>query len=89
MPWNHEPGTGQAQLSDAEKDNLVIGNQHTEGLTNIQWQVVKAAALRHRVPDWTSRADSALTMEENCEIMRKNGTGSDGPTMKELKAKLK
>lgn len=84
-PWNHAPGSGQARLTDAEKARLTVGNQESEGLTIIEWQVVKAAARRYRVPDWTSIADSALSMDENVALMKRHGTAEGaGPTMREL-----
>lgn len=79
---------GQLILSAAEEDQLVIGNQQSPGLTYIEWMVVKGAAARHGVPDWTSVADSSLTMDENVELMRRHGT-SNGPTLRELRYNLR
>lgn len=74
----------QLRLSDAEKQRLPFGNQHTDDLTLLQWRTVKAAALRYGVPDWTSIADATLTLDENVELMRQSGTKNGGPTLREL-----
>lgn len=64
----------QAQLSDHEISRVPIGNQHTDRLSIIEWQVVKGAAAYYGVRDWTAKADSMLTAEENVSLMEKHGT---------------
>lgn len=80
---------GQARLTRDELRRLPTRNQHGgRGLTVVEWQVVKGAALFYEVPDWTSRADGSLTYGENAELMRMHSRRPDlgGPTMTEMPA---
>lgn len=66
---------GQAPLTDHEIQRLKpMGNQNTDRLTLIEWQVVKGAAAKYGVTDWTAKVDSTLTYEENISKMREFGT---------------
>lgn len=58
-------GYGQARLSQHEIARLPIGNQYTDDLSIIEWRCVKAAAIELGITDWTAKADSTLTYEEN------------------------
>lgn len=79
---------GQATLTPREVRILDTTNQHGKnGLTVIQWQAVKAAALKYGVTDWTKKVDGTLTMDENVDLMRTKGTDG-GPTMRELEDKI-
>jgi len=74
--------TPQVELTDHEIGRLRVGNQHTE------WQVVKGAAARYEVSDWTAVADPSLTYAENVELMRRSSTNprAGAPTMREMPA---
>lgn len=79
-----EDKIGQATLTDDEIKRATTTNQHGKhGLTVVQLQCVKAAALAYNVPNWLKHVDTTLTPEENVDIMRQKGTNT-GPTMKEL-----
>lgn len=81
--------TGQSQLSQREINRLRTANQHSQdGLTVIEWQVVKGAAMKYGVHDWTTYADPELSVEENKEIMRQKGTIKPGKTTRELAQNL-
>ena len=73
---------GQSRLSPHEIRRLPMGNQNTNDLTLIQWQCVKAAAEYYDVTDWTAKVDTSLSVDENIEIMRREGSS---PTMHELR----
>lgn len=78
---------GQTRLTDHELSRLPTRNQHGgRGLTVVEWQVVKAAAVACEVTDWTSRADPSLTYEENVALMERRSTrpGVAMPTMREM-----
>lgn len=84
-----EDKIGQATLTNREVARLPTTNQHGgRGLTVIEWQAVKAAALKYGITDWTSYTDGRLTMEENINLMRKEST-EGGQTMRELEHKLR
>jgi hypothetical protein len=63
----------------------MIGNQHSPKPTNIEWQVIKGAALYYGVSDWMSKADSTLTAEENVSLMEQHGTQNNETTYREMK----
>lgn len=65
----------QLRLTDHEVSRLEIGNQHTKTLSIIEWQAVKGAAAKYGVADWTAKADSSLTYEENIAKMQERGSG--------------
>lgn len=68
--------TGQASLTSREVQKLNTTNQHgEEGLTVIQWQVVKAKAIENGIADWTSKVDSSLTYHENIALMEREDDG--------------
>lgn len=75
--------TPQRRLTRHEIERLPMGNQHTKWNV-IKWQVVKGAAVKYNVPDWTSKVDTSLTYEENCELMRLQSTAHGGPSVREL-----
>jgi hypothetical protein len=68
---------------DHEMSRLPLGNQHTDDLSIMEWQCVKAAAIAHDVENWTSLVDTQLTYEENCALMSKRGSAT-GATMKDV-----
>lgn len=72
-----EEKIGQARLTPYEVDRLPTKNQHggKYGLTVIQWQSVKGCAMHYGVTDWTAKIDAELSVEENKEIMRREGGG--------------
>lgn len=82
---------GQVELTQHEQRRLPLGNQYTSRETKpiMCWQAVKAAAIKYGVTDWTAKIDSALTYEENIELMRKSATNikQGGPTVKELRGR--
>lgn len=69
----------QRRLTDREIARLHIGNQHSDDLSIIEWQVVAGAAEVYEVRDWPSKVDSTLTLEENVGLMERHGTN---PTVK-------
>ena len=73
-----EDEIGQAKLTDGEIPRLPIGNQHTDELSLIEWQCVKAAAISYGVRDWTAKVDTSLTYEENISIMAGYGDNETG-----------
>jgi len=77
MLSTEEEKIGQARLTEQEVDRLPTKNQHggKYGLTVVQWQSVKGCAMHYRVTDWTAKIDPELSVEENKEIMRKEGKG--------------
>lgn len=82
---------GQALLTDHELSRLRTRNQHGgDGLTVVEWQVVKGAAMAYQVQDWTAVADASLTYEENVDLMRRRSTvpGEGGPTMKHMPVRV-
>lgn len=72
----------QARLTDHETSRLPIGNQHSDDLSIIEWQCVKGAAIHYDVRDWTSKADSTLTAEENVSLMERYGSRNTETTMR-------
>lgn len=53
------------------------------------WQVVKAAAIKYGVEDWTSYVDPELTYLENVELMRRSGVSRESGshlTVRELRS---
>lgn len=83
-------GFGQAPLTEAEKDRLPMGNQHTKW-NIIRWRAVKGAAEYYGVEDWTAEVDATLSYEENIALMAEKGTESfiGGPSNRELAAQEK
>jgi hypothetical protein len=75
---------GQARLTDDEIARLPTGNQHSDDPTIIEWQCVKAAAIHYGVRDWTAKADSTLTHEENVSLMEQYGTENNETTVREM-----
>ena len=77
----------QAKLNQHERDYLsarnMVGNQHSNRLSIIEWQVVKGAAMYFGVTDWKSKADSTLTAEENVSLMENYGTKNNRTTLRE------
>ena len=82
----------QARLSQDERDWLaarnMVGNQHSNRLSIIEWQVVKGAAMYYGVEDWRSKSDSTLTAEENVSLMERYGHKNNESTMRKLKSKV-
>lgn len=76
----------QARLTDHEISRMPIGNQHTDQLSIIEWQVVKGAAVYYGVSDWTSKADSTLTAEENVSLMERYGHKNNTTTLRNMKS---
>jgi len=75
---------GQATLTKREVQKAPTTNQHGEhGLTVIELQYVKAAALEYGVREWLDYVDPELTAEENVNIMREHST-EKGVTAREL-----
>lgn len=75
---------GQATLTKGEVQRAPTTNQHGDyGLTVIQLQWIKAAALEYGVREWLDYVDPELSAEENVSIMREHGT-EHGPTAREL-----
>jgi len=72
---NEPDGIGQARLTSHEASRLPTGNQHSDSLTVIEWQCVKAAAIYYNVPDWTAKVDSSLSHEENIDLMKSISEG--------------
>ena len=68
---------GQARLTDSEIEHLPIGNQHNDVPSIIEWQAVKAVAIRNNIPDWISRIDSSLSYEENMSLLESVSDGDD------------
>lgn len=82
---------GQAPLTEHELSRLRTRNQYGgSGLTVVEWQVVKGAAVYYDVMDWTSKADGSLTYGENVEIMRRESTmpNRGGPTLKHMPVRV-
>jgi len=77
---------GQIRLEDWETRRLRIGNQHSDHLSIIEWQVVKGAAHYYEVTDWTAKVDSTLTMDENVGLMEQFGTSNNKTTLREMKS---
>ena len=77
MLSTEEEKIGQARLTQNEVERLPTKNQHggKYGLTVVQWQSVKGCAMHYGVTDWTAKIDPELSVEENKEIMRKEGKG--------------
>lgn len=77
----------QAKLNQHERDYLsarnMVGNQHSNRLSPIEWRCVKGAAVYYGVTDWKSKADSTLTAEENVSLMEKYGTKNNRTTLRE------
>lgn len=79
------PTYGQVRLTRHEQERVTLGNQNTEAMSIMEYQAIKAAAVHHGVPDWTSKVDESLTHEENIRIMERHGFGRDGgPSMRDL-----
>jgi hypothetical protein len=76
-----EDKIGQAELSDSEIAKLPMGNQNSDKMTLIEYQCIKAAAIKYSVTDWIQEIDTSLTYEENIDIMRKQGNNR---TMREM-----
>ncbi len=70
-----EEKIGQATLTEYEKKQLPMGNQNSNLPTIIEYQVIKAAAIKYDVVDWVSKVDPQLTYEENVELMKREGSG--------------
>jgi len=65
---------GQATLTSEEIRKLKTTNQYSNnGSTVIQWQCVKAAAIKYNVEDWLSKIDQTLHYSENIELMKREG----------------
>ena len=82
----------QAKLSQDERNWLsvrdMVGNQHSDRLSIIEWQCVKGAAVYYGVEDWRSKADSTLTAEENVSLMEQRATRNTKATMRDLSSKV-
>lgn len=76
-----EEGIGQSTLTNSEIAKLPIGNQNTDTMTLIEYQCIKAAAIKYSVSDWISRMDTSLSYEENIDLMAKSGNKR---TMREM-----
>lgn len=75
---------GQATLTKREVQRAPTTNQHGDhGLTVIELQYVKAAALEYGVREWLDYVDPELTAEENVNIIREHST-ERGVTVREL-----
>lgn len=82
----------QASLTESECDWLsarnMVGNQHSNRLSIVEWQVVKGAALYYGVSDWRSTADSTLTAEENVSVMEARGTENNETTLRKMRSEV-
>lgn len=82
----------QTKLTQDERDWLaardMVGNQHSNRLSIIEWQCIKGAAVYYGVEDWRSKADSTLTAEENVTLMEQAGTLNNESTMREMKSRV-
>lgn len=79
----------QAQLNRNELRRLSIGNQHSDELSVIEWQVVKGAAVIYGIRDWTVKVDPTLTYEENVNLLKRQSvTEHGGATMREMRPML-
>jgi len=76
-----EDKIGQATLTKSEIAKLPIGNQNNDKMTLIEYQCIKAAAIKYSVTDWIQKTDTSLTYEENIDRMRKQGNQR---TMREI-----
>lgn len=81
-----EENYGQRSLTAYELQRLRTGNQHSDELSVIEWQVVKAAAEYHGIQDWTAKVDASLTMDENVGLMERYSTQGGGATLREMKS---
>ncbi len=86
LPEEDKRSFGQATLSPREVARLETGNQHSDALSVIEYQVIKAAAQYHGVRDWTSKVDSTLTMDENVGLMENYATVNLELTLREMKS---
>jgi len=77
----------QATLSEHDRKWLasrnMVGNQHSQRLSIIEWKCVKGAALYFGVSDWKAKADSTLTTEENISLMEQYGTKNNRTTLRD------
>lgn len=73
---------GQERLTKHEKRQYSWSGRPTESPNIIEAQCVKAAAIHFGIDDWMAYWDPELTIDENIQIMAKNG--SQGPTAREL-----
>lgn len=74
-----EDKVGQATLTDSEQRKVRTTNQYGDyGHTIVELQCIKAVALKHNVPDWTSFVDPELTYEEVMSEIKAHAN----PTMK-------
>ena len=80
-----EDKIGQATLTESEIDKLPIGNQNSDKMTLIEYQCIKAAAIKYGVSDWIMEIDTSLTYEENIDVMRKQGNRRTMREMEEYK----
>ena len=74
---------GQEQLTEREKRRFDWSGDPHGSPNIIEAQCVKAAATHFQVEDWIAYWDPELSVDENIEIMAKEG--SRGPTMKDLR----
>lgn len=80
-----DDGIGQATLTGSEMGELPIGNQNTDTMTLIEYQCIKAAAIKYDVRDWTSKIDTSLSYEENIDLMAKSGNKRTMREMEEIR----
>lgn len=82
----------QARLTQDERDWLaardMVGNQHSDRLSIIEYQCIKGAAVYYGVKDWRSTCDSTLTAEENVSLMEQHGTKHNESTMRDMKPQI-
>lgn len=76
---------GQVQLTEREKAMFNWGGPDDD-VNIIKAQCVKAAAEYYGVSDWTSKWDTTLSVSENIERMRKEGSGI---TMREMQYQMR
>lgn len=68
---------GQATLTGHEINRLKTRNQHGDtGLTTVQWQAIKAKAIKNHITDWTSKVDGELSYHENLSLIDKEKQNS-------------
>jgi len=75
----------QVPLTDNEVRMLPVGNQNTDDMSMIEYEMLKGRAAEVGVNNWLSVIDTSLMYEENMWLIEKNGVcGERKPTMREL-----
>lgn len=76
---------GQSRLTDSEKHCYNWSGDPNGSPNIIEAQCVKACAQWYGVEDWTAYWDPILSVEENYNIMAKEGSQRPGKSMREMK----